>query len=110
MGDAITNWYPDAVWLMGVWERSPRGREIAINHESLLTSCREALPDLTPDDVVGSPYCVRRYRVDDHLGGPEGLAQARRQLARRGARLILGPQCPTTWPRTTLGFRNTQTI
>jgi len=87
--DAITAWSPDAVWLMGVWERSARGREIAINNESLVTSCREALPDLTTDDVVGSPYCVRRYRVDEHLGGPEGLARAREQLAQRGARLIL---------------------
>ena len=87
--DAITAWSPDAVWLMGVWERSARGREIAINHESLLTSCREALPDLTLDDLLGSPYCVRRYRVDEHLGGPEGLARAREQLAKRGARLIL---------------------
>jgi len=87
--DAITAWSPDAVWLMGVWERSARGREIAINHESILMSCRRALPDLTLDDMVGSPYCVRRYRVDEHLGGPEGLARARRQLAKRGARLIL---------------------
>ncbi len=87
--DALTAWSPDAVWLMGVWERSAWGREIAINHESLLTSCREALPDLTPDDMVGSPYCVRGYRVDEHLGGPEGLARAREQLAQRGARLIL---------------------
>jgi hypothetical protein len=87
--DALTNWSPDAVWLMGVWERSARGREIAINNESLLTSCREALPDLTLEDVVGSPYCVRGYRVDAHLGGPEGLARAREQLAQRGAKLIL---------------------
>jgi len=87
--DAITAWSPDAVWLMGVWERSARGREIAITNESLLRSCRDALPDLTLDDVVGSPYCVRRYRVDEHLGGSEGLARARQQLAKRGARLIL---------------------
>ena len=87
--DAITAWSPDAVWLMGVWERSARGREIAIADESLLTSCREALPDLTLDDIGGSPYCVRRYRVDEHLGGPEGLTKARQQLAKRGARLIL---------------------
>lgn len=87
--DALTAWSPDAVWLMGVWERSARGREIALNNERLLKSCREALPDLTPDDIVGSPYCVRGYRVDAHLGGPAGLARAREQLARRGARLIL---------------------
>jgi hypothetical protein len=88
--DAISAWSPpDAVWLMGVWERSARGREIAINHEGILTSCREALPDLTLDDMVGSPYCVRGYRVDAHLGGPQGLARARQQLAKRGVKLIL---------------------
>jgi hypothetical protein len=87
--DVLTAWSPDAVWLMGVWERSDWGRELALTNESLLTSCREALPGLTPDDLVGSPYCVRRYRVDEHLGGPQGLARARRQLAQRGARLIL---------------------
>ena len=24
------------------------------------------------EDNVGSPYCVRRYVVDEHLGGPKG--------------------------------------
>ena len=38
---------------------------------------------------MGSPYCVRRYAVDWHLGGPEGLAMAREKLADRGMRLIL---------------------
>jgi hypothetical protein len=40
-------------------------------------------------DNVGSPYCVHRYVVDAHLGGPEGLAAARRQLGARGLRLVL---------------------
>lgn len=79
----------DAVWLMGVWERSPAGLAVARADPSLLRAFREALPDLRPEDVVGSPYCVRRYRVDDRLGGPAGLAAARRQLERRGLRLIL---------------------
>jgi hypothetical protein len=87
--DAITAWSPDAVWLMGVWERSARGREIAITNERLLRSCRDALPDLTMDDMVGSPYCVCGYRVDEQLGGPEGLGRARQQLGKRGVRLIL---------------------
>jgi hypothetical protein len=39
--------------------------------------------------VVGSPYCIRRYQVDAHLGGPEGLAAARTALAERGMRLLL---------------------
>jgi hypothetical protein len=37
----------------------------------------------------GSPYCIRRYVVDKHLGGPAGLAIARRELASRGMKLLL---------------------
>ncbi|MER5914512.1 alpha-amylase family glycosyl hydrolase [Streptomyces sp. NPDC001982] len=79
----------DTVWLMGVWERSPAGLRIALRDDRLLASFRDALPDLTPADIAGSPYCVRNYVVDERLGGPEGLASARAELAARGVRLIL---------------------
>ncbi|WP_329225350.1 alpha-amylase family glycosyl hydrolase [Streptomyces canus] len=79
----------DTVWLMGVWERSPAGLEIALRDEGLRASFREALPDVTDADIAGSPYCVRDYVVDASLGGPDGLAAARTQLAARGLRLIL---------------------
>ena len=79
----------DAVWLMGVWERSPAGLQIAEGDEGLQRSFREALPDVHPEDVVGSPYCVRRYVVDGSPGGPAGLAAARQALAGRGVRLLL---------------------
>jgi hypothetical protein len=55
----------------------------------LLEDFRRALPDFHTEDNVGSPYCVRRYVVDQHLGGREGLAVARRELARRGLKLLL---------------------
>lgn len=87
--DAIASLGIDAVWFMGVWERSPAGIDIANTNEGLLTDFRRALPDYRPEDNVGSPYCVRQYVVDKHLGGPEGLAVARRELAKRGIRLIL---------------------
>ena len=38
----------DAVWLMGVWERSPAGLALANANAGLLASFREALPDLEP--------------------------------------------------------------
>ncbi|GAA2706450.1 alpha-amylase [Actinoplanes palleronii] len=79
----------DAVWLMGVWERSPAGLAVARSNDGLQRSFHEALPDLTAEDVVGSPYCVRQYRVDDRLGGPDGLAVARSELRKRGLRLVL---------------------
>ncbi|MET8151662.1 alpha-amylase family glycosyl hydrolase [Actinoplanes sp. NPDC049668] len=87
--DELASHGADAVWLMGVWERSPAGLDIARRDEGLTRAFRAALPDLAPEDVAGSPYCVRRYVVDARLGGPAGLAVARAELARRGLRLIL---------------------
>jgi hypothetical protein len=74
---------------MGVWERSPAGIAVANHNQVLLESFQRALSDFEPSDNVGSPYCVRRYVVDDRLGGPGGLAVARHELAKRGVRLIL---------------------
>ena len=79
----------DAVWLMGVWRRSPAGVALALANPGLVASFGNALPDWQPADVVGSPYCIRDYVVDDHLGGPEGLAKARLALATRGVGLVL---------------------
>ncbi len=87
--DRLAEYGFHAVWFMGVWERSPAGIAIANQNKNLLADFRRALPDYGPDDNVGSPYCIRRYVVDRHLGGPEGLAVARRELANRGMKLLL---------------------
>jgi len=87
--DAIAAFGFDAVWFMGVWERSPAGIDIAMRNKGLLDDFRRALPGFAASDNVGSPYCVRRYVVDQQLGGAQGLAVARRRLRERGLRLIL---------------------
>jgi hypothetical protein len=79
----------DAVWLMGVWQRSRAGRAVALAEPQLLAGFRAALPDLRDGDVIGSPYCVRDYVVDERFGGPDGLAVARQRLEDRGLALIL---------------------
>ena len=87
--DALAETRFDAVWLMGVWERSPAGVRIARTHPDLQAEYHRALPDFTPEDVVGSPYAVHRYSAAPELGGPEGLQAARQALAARGMRLVL---------------------
>lgn len=79
----------DAVWFMGVWERSPAGKKIARANQELMSEFKKVLPDFSEKDLAGSAYCIRNYVVDSDIGGPEGLANARRELARRGIRLIL---------------------
>jgi hypothetical protein len=93
--DTIASLGVDAVWLMGVWERSPAGIRISLENPALQAEYRKALPDVSVEDVVGSPYCIRHYGVDEHLGGPEGLATARGMLACGDP---LDPDfVPTTW-------------
>jgi Alpha amylase, catalytic domain len=87
--DAVAEAGFDAVWLMGVWERSPAGVAVALANRDLVRAFEAALPDWVPGDVVGSPYCIRNYEVDGHLGGRAGLAVARAALADRGVALIL---------------------
>ncbi len=79
----------DALWLMGVWERSPGARRISRTHPGLLEEYRHTLPDYTEEDVVGSPYAIRGYRVEPSLGGDEGLAVLRARLRELGLRLVL---------------------
>jgi glycosidase len=87
--EAIAELAVDAVWFMGVWERSPASVAIANANPCLLEEFRAALPDFGPEDNIGSAYSVKNYAVDGRLGGSEGLAVARQELAKRGVRLIL---------------------
>ncbi len=79
----------DAVWLMGVWEPSPAGREIAKNHEGLKNEFLKALPDLVDEDIVASPYAVKNYSVSETLGGESALKLFREKAAEHGLLLIL---------------------
>jgi hypothetical protein len=79
----------DAVWLMGVWERSPAARAVSRSHAGWLEEYRRLLPDLTEQDIVGSPYAIRGYRVEPSFGGGDELQHLRRRLAAAGMRLVL---------------------
>lgn len=69
----------DAVWLIGVWERSPFGRDVALR----------LMPDVPQQDVLGSPYCIRAYTVDSRFGGDDGLRLLRQRLRDLGLSLFL---------------------
>ena len=79
----------DAVWLMGVWQRSPAAVAIDMANERLLDEFRGVLPDFIPDDVIGSAYAVQDYTVDVRFGGDDALASLRERLSSRGIGLIL---------------------
>lgn len=79
----------DGIWLMGVWQRSSQARSIARTRPDLQQAYRRALPDFTRADVVGSPYAIKEYRVDETLGGDAALASLRGRLSNLGIALML---------------------
>ena len=79
----------DAIWLMGMWERSPEGREVAVYHPGLQNEYVKTLSDFKTDDVVGSPYAIYEYQVAQPFGGVQQLKALRKQLIEVGLLLML---------------------
>ena len=84
--DELASYNVDAIWLMGMWTRSHGARASALKYAH---EYKSALPDLTNDDIPGSPYAVGSYQPDENFGGRYGLALFREQLRQRGMKLIL---------------------
>lgn len=77
------------VWLMGVWKRSYYSAAIAASHKGLRSELLDYLQDLRPEDIVGSPYAVADYKVNEMLGGEEGLLAFRKRLTEMNIKLML---------------------
>ena len=79
----------DLIWLMGVWERSPESRREFRGDAASFANFKKALPGATMEDVVGSPYSIRRYQPDPRIGDWAALDATRAKLNARGLRLLL---------------------
>ena len=87
--DRIASWGFDAVYLMGIWQRSRAGRLIAKQQPDLLPQYDQALPGWTFADVVGSPFSISAYTPDPRIGTWKDVDAAREQLRKRGMRLVV---------------------
>jgi glycosidase len=79
----------DLVWFLGVWQTGAAARGVSRSNPEWLAEYRRVLPDLREEDVCGSCFAVRDYRVHEDFGGDEALARLRARLKRRGLRLVL---------------------
>jgi len=79
----------DWIWLLGVWQTGEAGRHVSRTQPEWQHEYRELLPDVTTEDVCGSPFAVRDYVVSADFGGAGALERFRKRLAGRGVRLML---------------------
>jgi glycosidase len=94
----------DWLWPLGVWQTGPAARAISRTQPAWLREYQEALPDLTEDDITGSPFAIQSYSVHRDLGGDVALARFRARLRQRNVRLLLdfvpnhtAPDHPWVW-------------
>jgi hypothetical protein len=87
--DELASWNFDYIWLMGIWQRSPRARQIVLRHPQAMREYQAVLPELTPEKVIGSAYAIHRYEIEPTLGGREELATFRKQMRERGVGILL---------------------
>jgi Alpha amylase, catalytic domain len=87
--DSLAQMGFDIVWLMGVWQRSPASRRIALADPAGFPLYDRALPGWKPEDVIGSPYAVAQYVPDPRIGTWDALDAVREKLHARGLALFL---------------------
>ena len=79
----------DFVWFLGVWQTGEAARAVSLSNPEWLAEYRRVLPDFREEDVCGSCFAVREYRVHEDFGGDKALARLRGRLKQRGLRLVL---------------------
>jgi glycosidase len=79
----------DYVWFLGVWQTGIEGPKISRSHPDLQAEYRRALPDLTTEDICGSPFAVFDYSVHEDFGGNAALIDLRERFNSRGIRFML---------------------
>ncbi len=79
----------DWIWLLGIWQTGKAGAEISRQTTEWQAGFRQALPDLTEDDITGSTFAITAYDVHADFGGPYALRILRDRLRRRGLRVLL---------------------
>ncbi|MSR58921.1 MAG: alpha-amylase [Planctomycetaceae bacterium] len=89
MLDGLASLGFDWIWFLGVWQTGPAGRAVARALTDWQREYLRVLPDLTDDDICGSPFAVEAYATSSDFGGDAALARLRQRLRKRGLALML---------------------
>jgi glycosidase len=77
------------IWLLGIWQTGQAGKKISQSTPKWQEEFRKSLPDLKENDIIGSCYAIKDYKVHADFGGEMALKEFRGRLNDRGMLLIL---------------------
>lgn len=79
----------DYIWLMGIWQNCKDIIDETCFSPSLVSSYNSALKDWSREDVIGSPFSINNYLVEESLGTSDDLLLFKEKLNSYGIKLIL---------------------
>ncbi|MDQ7816710.1 MAG: alpha-amylase family glycosyl hydrolase [Melioribacteraceae bacterium] len=79
----------DFIWLMGVWKISSSSVEKYCFEEYLIKNYSRALKNWQKEDIIGSPFAIDVYEINESLGSVDDLINLKAKLNRKGIGLIL---------------------
>lgn len=78
-----------AVWFMGIWETLPHLASKYCFEDFLVDEYSKALPDWTEDDIIGSPYAINQYKIDNSIATEKEFLEFKKKLNKLGLLIIL---------------------
>lgn len=87
--DEIASLGFDWVYFLGVWQMGDAGRAVSLSNPEWLEEYRQLLTDLSDEDVCGSCFAIKDYRVSDRMGDNAAMERLRDRLHQRGLKLML---------------------
>lgn len=79
----------DHIWLMGVWKTNASVIKEYCFEPGLVNEYKKALKDFKNDDVIGSPYSIENYEINEEIGTETDLIELKEYLNSFGIKLIL---------------------
>lgn len=76
----------DMVWLMGMWELGNEGLQDSLGY---IERYRSELPDISPEDIIGSPYAIVDYSVNPEIGNDDDLEWVKAKINSFGMGLMV---------------------
>ena len=81
--------YFDWIWFMGIWDHSKIDEKFIEEHPGLINEVEGALDDWQIQDIIGSPYSIKNYKINSIIGDLSDFRNLRERLNKKGVKVMV---------------------
>lgn len=71
----------DSLWLMGIWKRSDKALENALNEEKLIDYANNTIENFNKNkDITASSYSIADYQIEEKFGGKQAYLSFKEKI------------------------------